>query len=114
MGVLGEGFLPLITILIDLLEGIFEILSVFLKPIMMVLGGLLNLFSARWWEEQNKDMINQNHTDSGRFVFNINKIDLNSLGLREGATQNEIESKMKEMLTNSVNGLGEDMVSDRT
>lgn len=121
--VLGETVLPMITIITDALTGAIEIISAVLKPFTSALGSILNLFSTRYWATQ--DLLGStptnatvgarmnamaNNAGGNVITFHMGDISLNSLGLREDASEDEISDKFASIMWNK---LGEHLTNNR-
>lgn len=85
---LGDMILPHLTIFIDLLEGLCEIINLMLKPLSLIDQFFTNLFSARWWQEQiasvptkeQNAMQMQAVTNNGKnIVINVGDLNMSSL-----------------------------------
>jgi hypothetical protein len=121
--VLGEAVLPMITIITDTLTGAIEAISAAIKPFMSVLGSILNLFSTRYWATQ--DLLGStptnasvgarmnamaNNAGGNVITFHMGDISLNSLGLRDDASEEEISEKFASIMWNK---LGEHLTNNR-
>lgn len=122
-GVLGEAVLPMITIITDTLTGAIEVISSAIKPFMGVLGSIVNLFSTRFWATQDllgstptnasvgaRMNAKANNAGGNVITFHMGDISLNSLGLRDDASEDEISEKFASIMWNK---LGEHLTNNR-
>ena len=109
-GYIGEMFIPCIVKLMDFIEGLFEIINFFLRPLAKIINQIEWLLSARWWRDHEEIERQVDKSNSNKNV-NINfngPISLGSLGLDESATDEQIRSR----LSNLFDPLGEELAVD--
>lgn len=121
-GVLGEAILPLLTIIIDFCNGITQVASAMLKPFASLMN-LLNIFSARFWQEEAAMSESPTAGSIGARIagisasggdravtLNMGDISLNSLGLPQNATVEQISERLEKSIFDK---LGDHLVNDR-
>lgn len=124
-GVLGEAILPMLTIILDTLNGILQSVSVVLKPFTELLNTLFNLLSFRHYADM--DALNEtptsaevaaranaigttNNSEERNVIINMGDISLSTLGLDEDSSPEDISDAVANRIFNR---LGNHLINGR-
>ena len=115
-GVLGEAVLPLLTMLLDLLNGIVQSITVIIEPIAKFLNSLFNLPLFRHWADAEAavdytpteaevaaridSMGAENNSQERNVVINMGDISLSTLGLDEDSSPEDISDAVANRIFN--------------
>ena len=118
---LGDIILPALTVFIDFLEGVMEIVNYILKPLSWFVSALSNLLSSRWWSE----MLNIEDTPSAnamnaqalvttrngqQIAIDIGTMNFDSSKLPEGVSSEQMAHEFAKQMFDKIGDL---IINDR-